>query len=567
MGSRLMVAAVLLLATVANSGCGKTENTGLVIEVRAVGLTAGTDLDQAVVTVGKDISTTFTLSASATGAVSFPFRFGLVPPTSSSDAVDIVVVGRWKGVDKVQTSSHIGFVKNERRVLVLTLYAVCGVGAPACASGQRCVADPNDAAKSTCVSNQDKASQLPLFDPSQNDGGAAGSGGGAGTGGSAVGSGGTPGNDGGSGGTPGNDGGSGGASGSGGVTTDGGPPACTADSTRCATVGQAIEVCGTDGNWTKKMDCPNACRAGACVGDCVPATKRCGANQVPQMCNDLGVWENLTACASVCTGAGDCAGTCSPGAMDCQGSTGGTPRVCDGSGNWMAKTPCPFVCQGGACAGLCVPGATDCSDTLSRQCDNNGNWQVQMTCKYACRGAGMCTSCDPSVTHACSTDGTNLQLCKPDGSGFADDTACPNGCSTARLQCNTCKPQSVMCNQGASSICNADGNGYTPSMTCDDQCGWAQCPSTGGPCYQKMKTYVINGARQPVYQFCEIRAVALAYTPPLTGPCDYLGTEPIFIYTQTSDDAWMPADTNYYLCRGQATTHWVQEDYLTNPPP
>ncbi|HXI57533.1 MAG TPA: hypothetical protein VNO55_15810 [Polyangia bacterium] len=555
---RMPATGVSLLAAALLAGCGaRTEQTGLVVEVRAVGLAAGVDLDQLVITAGSVAPASFTLAAGpSASAFTFPFRFGVVPHSSSDEVMDIVVVGRLKGADKVRTSSKVGFIKNEKRLLILTLFAACTDKTPACAAGTRCVADGLNTTVATCLSNKDDVTRLPPFDPSGDDGGAGGAGGSGGNG--QNGSGGNSSGGNGSGSSGGTDGGG---------LPDGPPGACTNGMLRCAPNGQAVESCDGSGSWLKKMDCPNACRAGSCVGSCVPGSKRCGANQVPDRCSDAGEWEAQTACPSVCSGAGICSGKCTPGQMDCQGSKGGTPLVCDGSGNWMAKQPCPSVCTAGACTGMCVPGAHDCSGLQSRLCDDSGNWQIQTTCRYACRGMGSCTTCDPGVTKACNAAATNLQICKSDGSGFQDDTACPSGCNTTRLACNACKATDLKCDQGASSTCKADGSGYMPTSTCDKQCGWAVCPSSGGPCYEMKDTYVIPDVRKtPGYSFCEVHSVALAYTPPLTGPCDYPGGGPVFVYSRSGDNFYTPADTKYYRCLGQLTTQWREYDYIDNPP-
>ena len=158
-GARSERSAVLLVCLAAAASCKSVETTGLVVEVHAEGLQAGTDLDAVVATVDGNAPTTFSLAPTVgDGKVAFPFRFGLVPGKTSGETAAVELVGRWQGVDKLRTSARVGFVKGEVRLLVLTLARACVDVSLSCPGGETCLGG-------ACGSNRVDAIGLPPVGP------------------------------------------------------------------------------------------------------------------------------------------------------------------------------------------------------------------------------------------------------------------------------------------------------------------------------------------------------------------------------------------------------------------
>ncbi|HEY0711753.1 MAG TPA: hypothetical protein VGF45_03710, partial [Polyangia bacterium] len=109
-------------------------------------------------------------------------------------------------------------------------------------------------------------------------------------------------------------------------------PACLLDQTRCA--GNSVETCDAAAKWSKKLDCPFVCQAGACAGSCRPGDKRCVANQTPETCSAAGEWMPEPRCQFVCSGKGVCGGSCIPGTKRCAGAGNLAPEICDENGAW-----------------------------------------------------------------------------------------------------------------------------------------------------------------------------------------------------------------------------------------
>src|SRR4029079_15311912 len=80
-------------------------------------------------------------------------------------------------------------------------------------------------------------------------------------------------------------------------------------------------------------------------------------------------------CQFVCN-AGQCAGSCTPGAHQCADNV---PQTCSAGGVWQSGTACPYVCAGGMCGGSCAPGATRCANGQKHICDASGSWQETKT--------------------------------------------------------------------------------------------------------------------------------------------------------------------------------------------
>jgi hypothetical protein len=170
---------------------------------------------------------------------------------------------------------------------------------------------------------------------------------------------------------------------------------------------------------------------------------------------------------------------------------------------------CPFVCQAGQCAGVCVPGSLDCTGNTPMSCGTNGQWSLGTACPYACYRGACCTASTPDVcATGCvnlSTNNANCGACGVTCSGGktcqSGSCACPAGqtdCSgtcadllTSNANCGACGSPCV-----AGTICQAGScvcpSGQTDcSGTCVDlktnaahcgSCGHV-CGGGGGSCY------------------------------------------------------------------------------------
>ncbi|HEY0710464.1 MAG TPA: hypothetical protein VGG33_26910 [Polyangia bacterium] len=371
---------------------------------------------------------------------------------------------------------------------------------------------------------------------------------------------------------------------------------CEPNETRC--VGTTLEICADGGSWTKKMECPGVCQAGACSGVCRPDSKRCGTDQIPETCTPAGQWAPGNKCTYACTGAGICSGQCVPGSKRCGGANSLQPELCDDTGSWKPngavcpnvcssgtcggscspttkrcganQTPetcsaqgtwepgaaCPYVCSGaGACTGSCKPMARDCSGKVPRRCDNNGAWVSETMCTVACVGAGVCTVCEPGITRKCN--GGTLQVCKPDGSGFQDEKTCAAGCNMTRAECNTCVPNRARCDGSTSFVCNASGTAEVRT-DCANACGHGMC---SGQCVAIKELYCIPSdveVPKPADTHCNLHAAqetSFECKAALTGSCQFGGGNSIFIYKTTDRVTWTPGP-NRYICAGQVVPQW-----------
>jgi formylglycine-generating enzyme required for sulfatase activity len=117
---------------------------------------------------------------------------------------------------------------------------------------------------------------------------------------------------------------------------------CVPNTKQCGT-GGVPQTCDANGDWQSGAQCPFACSGGDCVGVCVPTTKRCNVNAV-EVCGTAGQWGTGSPCSGtgkpVCTG-GQCAAAGDEGA-----SCIGLAANCGDSGS----TSC--------CRATTVPGGT-----------------------------------------------------------------------------------------------------------------------------------------------------------------------------------------------------------------
>ena len=225
---------------------------------------------------------------------------------------------------------------------------------------------------------------------------------------------------------------------------------CVPGSTTCS--GNTPKTCDTSGTWVKGTACLNACLNGTCV--CNSGDKRCSGN-VSQTCNSSGQWVTNQTCPYVCSGTGNCTGSCVPTTKDCSGNT---PRTCDSNGSWVNGTACSYVCSGaGVCSGVCTPGSNQCSGLNSQTCNSSGQWVTNQTCSYVCSGTGTCSgSCVPN-SKQCS--GVVPQTCDSSGA-WVSGASCPFVCSSGACS-GVCTPGASQCSGQQIQTCNGNGQWAT----------------------------------------------------------------------------------------------------------
>jgi hypothetical protein len=89
---------------------------------------------------------------------------------------------------------------------------------------------------------------------------------------------------------------------------------CVAGELRCE--GRVPMTC-IDRAFVAGAPCPFACEDGACAGECVPGTRRCGAGETTETCDATAHFVAGVACEHVCV-AGECAGSCDAGERECR---------------------------------------------------------------------------------------------------------------------------------------------------------------------------------------------------------------------------------------------------------
>lgn len=299
---------------------------------------------------------------------------------------------------------------------------------------------------------------------------------------------------------------------------------CIAGQMRCA--GPVQEICKSNGlDWERKS-CPHGCSNNHC-NICKPGLTWCHSAQEMQVCSSNGKTFTRKRCSHVCQG-GKCivppaGGSTSPAPcpngqvlckdphtqktcidgktwteQKCQHGCSNTRcmrctpnsswchsiselETCSADGFSTTKKKCQHRCDKDMCISaprICVKGAKRCNGSNVEVCktDESG-WMHQEVCAYGCKNS-MCVSrpqvCTPG-SKKCSGANT-LNTCAQDGLMW-NATSCPYGCSNG-----ACNPQKQICSTGiyrcngnVREKCNSAGLAWTTAEVCQHGCSNASC--------------------------------------------------------------------------------------------
>ena len=249
---------------------------------------------------------------------------------------------------------------------------------------------------------------------------------------------------------------------------------CTPDEKQCGAA-QTAAVCSKDGQWlSDSAPCEFVCTGkGECTGTCKPGDKKCGDapdTLTPFECDDQGNWVKRTACTNLCAD-GSCGGSCMPGKTRCVGNK---PETCSEMGTWTPGQECKDqTCVDGACTGECAPTGKQCGGNNNPQtCDGQGNWKNGPACQGQTCVSGTCMgACMADAPPRCSPDQKFVQTCGANGAWMNGDSCGDRGCAGA--MCNVCKPNLKSCSGNALKQCSGDGRSYLPDVTCKVRCDGA----------------------------------------------------------------------------------------------
>jgi hypothetical protein len=172
-------------------------------------------------------------------------------------------------------------------------------------------------------------------------------------------------------------------------------------------------------------------------------------------------------------------GGCGSASKTCVGNV---LTVCDGNGA-LSTTECVNGCDPVRGCNACKPNSRSCSGTNLVVCKSDGSGTETMTCASGCNvSTGECFGCVPSTTWC---NGDVLRQCNAAGEA-SDRQACEFGCSEIQKACNACRPGSRTCRGQTLESCKPDGTEVTMESCARGCAGGACCvgntEARGGTC-------------------------------------------------------------------------------------
>ncbi len=205
------------------------------------------------------------------------------------------------------------------------------------------------------------------------------------------------------------------------------------------------------------------------VGACVPGARRCGESGSLEICGDEGSGWVVQGCDCVSPDQPECDApfVCQSGALSCD-AEGHNVLQCATSGEQQFEIESCVardeVCFEGECLPLeCVPNTTYCEDNALVNCTSDGMLEVIVACEaptFCHAGIGGCvvSVCEPG-SQRCNSDGTETEICSPDGDAWQPGVACPAGChnSACVLTTQDCHGSKLYCDRDSLHECD---NGF-----------------------------------------------------------------------------------------------------------
>jgi hypothetical protein len=290
---------------------------------------------------------------------------------------------------------------------------------------------------------------------------------------------------------------------------------CAPLSTRCRDAGTS-QVCAPSGTGYVDVACQSgsSCQASLCVpnstnNSCTAGSQRCVDALTLATCNSAGTGYTYAACASgqTCLGSSCASIICTPGASRCASTS--ASEVCDPSGTRYSALSCgagtacdpisgacrPQVCASGehvcldvatlgtcntagtgytvsgcganrACVSgacqdiVCAPGSATCANTTTASiCNATGTGSTSVDCaaqgKVCVAGACQISGTVVCVPGRVRCNGTDVEECKPDGTGYVYQQSCTTTCSNGACGGAACKPFTL---RASSTSLPADSN-------------------------------------------------------------------------------------------------------------
>lgn len=268
---------------------------------------------------------------------------------------------------------------------------------------------------------------------------------------------------------------------------------CSPLSTRCRDAGTS-QVCAPSGTGYVDVACQagSSCQAGLCVpnssnNSCTAGSQRCVDALTLATCNSTGTGYAYEACASgeTCLGTRCASIICTPGTSRCASASGS--EVCDPSGTRYSAVSCGAgtACDpiSGACRPqVCTSGAHVCLDVATLgTCNTAGTGYTASGCgaNRAC-ASGACQDIVCAPGSATCANATTASICNATGTGSTSVDCAAQGkvCVAGACQISgtvVCVPGRVRCNGTDIEECKPDGTGYDYLQSCTTTCSNGAC--------------------------------------------------------------------------------------------
>lgn len=260
---------------------------------------------------------------------------------------------------------------------------------------------------------------------------------------------------------------------------------CKPGSNWCDSI-KEMQVCNSDGKSFSHQRCSHVCQDGRCIvppagGNAHPAPcprgqTLCKNAHTQKTCIDGKMW-NEQKCKHGCSNT-RCM-RCKPNTSWCHSIS--ELETCSADGFSTTKKQCSHRCDKDMCISaprICVKGVKRCNGSNVEVCktDESG-WVQQEVCRHGCKNS-MCVSrpkvCTPG-SKKCS-GATTLNTCAQDGLIW-NLKPCPYGCSNGACdtQKQICSPGAYRCNGNVREKCSSTGLAWSASETCQHGCSNALC--------------------------------------------------------------------------------------------